>query len=880
MTRTRTSRAVALLLTGSVSLTALVWPEGSGVVAQEAQGLSFDIPAQSLPRALNAFAQASGWSLGYSSATVSGRQSAPVQGRMRPEAALRALLAGTGLELRVTGPATAAILPAASTTSANEPGPDGAIVLNKVTITAVGGTPSREDLFRVPGSVDYVSDEDLNRRALTSVADLFRTTPGVMTGDGRNSAAIDANIRGVQGMNRNQVRVDGMISSTPNYRGYFGVANRTYVDPDLLAGMEITKGQPNDAAGAGVIGGAVRMRTINASDILLDGRDRGFRLTLGAGTNTASPPAIGTRDKRLDKPGTLNFGTFNGSLAYAQRFGTVEMVAALSRRTQGNYFTGKHGKNEVKSYQIFSNDWTTSEMSPVPRESEALNTQRETVSGLFKLRGEWGDGHSAELVYSHSDSKFGEVMPSQITRFGWNTVEQQDPNKAVLNGLNLTYRWQPEGNDLIDLKASVWATHMKQHTRTGQALVYDPNDYFRARFPISSDYLGIELQNTSHLETGLGPVDLRYGGSYLREETTPKRDDSFYIPPNGIRWERSAFFQADWQAAERLKLRAGLRYTSFDTRDRVGTDTYLAPQMQVFCAYYGNCNTRLGASGWSKNFGLSYELNDQILAYANYDEGYRGPSLMEAAVRYDWLPNPFVTPERSKNVEIGMNYRKAGLLREGDQLLFKTSYFRNHIKDYIVRQTISTDPRTGQPYPGGTGSFIPWNIGKAKFEGVEAALDYDAGRWFLRAGATRYIRVNYCGVYLSKNFAPQVFNPGCIDYTLPDDYAANQIPPAYSGNLTLGARLLDDKLTLGTTITRVGGRAAPAGEGTNGFLLPLRQWNPYTTVDLFASYRMNERMVMNFSAENVTNRYYVDALGLAALPAPGRTLHLGLEAKF
>ncbi len=87
-----------------------------------------------------------------------------------------------------------------------------------------------------------------------------------MSGENRNSGAIDVNIRGMQGANRVPVVVDGAFNTTTVQRGHQGVASRTYIDTDFIGGVEIQKGPSFGGEGAGAIGGLVSMRTINADD--------------------------------------------------------------------------------------------------------------------------------------------------------------------------------------------------------------------------------------------------------------------------------------------------------------------------------------------------------------------------------------------------------------------------------------------------------------------------------------------------------------------------------------------------------------------------------------------------------------------------------------
>jgi len=64
--------------------------------------IEFNISAQPLGSALNAFAETTGWQVSVPTELVAGRTSSGISGAHQPEAALQALLAGTGLTYRLT----------------------------------------------------------------------------------------------------------------------------------------------------------------------------------------------------------------------------------------------------------------------------------------------------------------------------------------------------------------------------------------------------------------------------------------------------------------------------------------------------------------------------------------------------------------------------------------------------------------------------------------------------------------------------------------------------------------------------------------------------------------------------------------------------------
>jgi hypothetical protein len=102
-----------------------------------ASGLrAISIPAQPLDAALRAFTRQTGWQVGYAAALVSGRTSGAVSGATDPLSALRALVSGSGIEIRVTGARTASLVAAANI---DEAAAADSNTLEEITVTSSGG---------------------------------------------------------------------------------------------------------------------------------------------------------------------------------------------------------------------------------------------------------------------------------------------------------------------------------------------------------------------------------------------------------------------------------------------------------------------------------------------------------------------------------------------------------------------------------------------------------------------------------------------------------------------------------------------------------------------------------------------------------------------
>ncbi len=96
----------ASMAVASDSLTPWLQDAAGVRIAQAQADQAFDIPPQRLDAALRRFAEQTGLQLAYTSAKVTGLRTPGVQGTYTPEAALRRLLAGTGLDYRFTDPDT------------------------------------------------------------------------------------------------------------------------------------------------------------------------------------------------------------------------------------------------------------------------------------------------------------------------------------------------------------------------------------------------------------------------------------------------------------------------------------------------------------------------------------------------------------------------------------------------------------------------------------------------------------------------------------------------------------------------------------------------------------------------------------------------------
>ncbi len=902
--------------------------------AQAARTHSFAIASQPLNAALRALADQTGVQIAYATSVAAGTTAPAVSGIMSTEDALAQLLSGSGLRYSFTNANTVTILEAGATTGIGNVAADGSTVLDTIDVLGGGGAFSPDTPYETAGSSTYISGEQIERFRGTSTGDVLSGTPGVLNGDNRNGAALDVNIRGMQGQGRSPVSVDGAIQETTVYRGYSGVVGRSYVDPDLIGSVSIEKGPSSAADGAGVIGGIVRMNTITVDDILLPDRTFGVRLKGGFNTNSSSIPPVGTwgglsgagnypndsvpssfgGPDGMDRPGFLEPTGGSGSIAAGYRSEYVDLVAAYARRKNGNYHAGtrgdaipepeigpQYGWIVVNGERVWGplDDRSTVTFPGLARYragEEVLNTSQDNTSILLKGTIRLPHDQQIDLGFMRYESTYGEIMPSQVL---WNPgggAYQAWLNSIELDTYTAKYRWDPADNDLIKLNVGLWMVDSNlilpyQWYFTDQTPPPELANWFGSK----GRRWGVNIDNTSFFETAWGDVSLNYGGSYTYEIIRPG-DGTELDGRRGNRRELSLFTSGQWKPTDWLTLDASLRYSDFtskDTRPWTVTTYPLRHGDQVInfktsaerTAYRqanpGSVNlptvreTKYGVYRTFEDDGLAPIISatvepwDGIQFYGKYAEALRLPSLFETT--RGWSADPTqadLEPEHARTWEVGFNVLRDDVLVEGDRLRFKASYFDNNVDNYITR--------TDTP----EGTLLMVNVDHARLRGFELSGSYDTGRFFGSLAYTRYTDTEFCvkpGQIRNATYADQL----CTEGGVSNSYVVNHLPPKDSLSLTLGARAFDEKLTVGGRLTYIGERPVTGlGERAGTGLITHIEWEPYTVVDLFTSYKVNEQFQIDAAIDNVTDTYYMDALTLGLFPSPGRTFRLNMTAKF
>lgn len=316
-------------------------------------------------------------------------------------------------------------------------------------------------------------------------------------------------------------------------------------------------------------------------------------------------------------------------------------------------------------------------------------------------------------------------------------------------------------------------------------------------------------------------------------------------------------------------------------------------------------------SGWAPAASVTFNLTDYARAYLRYTQTLRFPSIFEGTVGVPISPQLNTTsvnrygyqwkPERGKNFEVGYIHDLTGMFPKMRKADFRINYFRNTTKNIIDRN----DQLEFEQFD------------KQIRSGAELSARFDTGKVYGSLGVIRTIRNDVCDEgaaftdrlqstvlrlhVQSSGSKPLLRAPTCFPGGVKiDGYLSSMMQPRWSVDAELGARFLKNKLDVGTRFhwhsdvykTRVDSwrgfeRAvndhyATAVDEVKDYTDGIEdmRWTATAVVDAYLRYRINKNITAELVGTNLTNRYYMDPFSRSFMPAPGRTVRIGITGKF
>lgn len=246
-------------------------------LAQAADMHAFDIPAQSLATALDAFSKATGWDVGYASMLAHDKASPGVQGTFTAEDALRRLLDGTGVAYSMSGSRSVTLVgpQAGQGIELNPITVEGAAGSRRSTIgelppaysggqVATGGRLGmlgNRDIMDAPLNITSYTSQKIQDQQAKTVVDVARSDPSFRASSSSTGMLDAFFIRGfdINMGNFGEVAFDGAHGVAPNYR-----AMTEYVER-----IEVIKGPTallNGLSPGNSVGGSINIVPKRAPD--------------------------------------------------------------------------------------------------------------------------------------------------------------------------------------------------------------------------------------------------------------------------------------------------------------------------------------------------------------------------------------------------------------------------------------------------------------------------------------------------------------------------------------------------------------------------------------------------------------------------------------
>ncbi|MBS0232163.1 MAG: TonB-dependent receptor [Proteobacteria bacterium] len=526
--------------------------------------------------------------------------------------------------------------------------------------------------YDTPAGVSVAGQGEIQTFGQTNVQDVLRAMPGVSTGDDPNNPGIAVNIRGFEGQGRVNMTIDG-VRQNFRFTGH-DASGFTYVDPLLLASIEVQRGAVSTAGGAGALAGTADFHTLDVDDVLKPGRNAGGLALLSWGSNGVGFSEMG---------------------AGAIRSGAVSVVGAISKHNVDDYDNGLGQR--------------------VPF------TDQDLISGLAKVHIQ---------IDPTQRLSFGTVLyNNDFTAVSYN--QSIDSKIYTAN-----YSYDPIGNDLVHFRANFYGSDLNMAYLSPDDGVASPPDASGRR--IEDVGLGFDVSNTSLFDVAGIHAKSNYGYEYFHDDVdawnkvTPELNGG--ANPSGDSTIRGVFSETTFSKSI-FDFIVGMRYDDYSLKGsgNVSVDTvfgFYTPQLPSFISE-GPYKVDKSDGGFSPKLTLAMKPVEWFQPYVTWSNSFRPPTVSETLIGgvhpadggdpLQFAPNPYLQPETQEGWEFGFNSKIDGLFKPGDAFRFKADYYTMDVENYITASTVD---------PLGLLWFYANNPGTSKVEGVELQGTYDIGYAF------------------------------------------------------------------------------------------------------------------------------------------------------
>jgi TonB-dependent heme/hemoglobin receptor len=564
-----------------------------------------------------------------------------------------------------------------------------------VTVTAAR---TEITLGETPVPVTVVGREEIDRKALNTVGDLFRTLPGTSTTN-EGAFQVRPRIRGLES-NRVLILVDGeRLNNSRTSTGQSGVESGL-VETSQIESVEVVRGSGSVLYGTDALAGTINIITKDTPPR----RDKGFRFGAVLDTFYTS--------NETGRRGNL---AVNGSGKY------FAFRVAQSLERFDNYFTGDPTPADVDRLRDNSFEITD--------EGEALNSASHGGNTQATARFFLNDTNTFKFNYERRRAAdIGSAgLAGTFTAFF--PFSNRDKFNVRYDVAALTENLQ---------RISVKAFYQTQDRNFTNILTIGPiPPFFPGFFQFSETVTdtrtaGFDLQS----DWVFGRNNLIAGTSFFRDTNSDRRHIVSAATPTSpnptIRNSRSvpdaslsniAFFaQDEFRVNNRLRLVGGVRYDRFKTVAEPTPEFTIDPRLtqdqidQLGLAGLAD-GLDVANSAFTGDFGAVFTVTHNINLSARIGRSFRTPNISErfftdpGSAEGFLVGNPSLVPETGTNFDASVKFHTK-------RISGSATYFNNYYKNFLATTFTGLELQ-----PNGTDIFQTRNIRSARIQGFEAEVE-------------------------------------------------------------------------------------------------------------------------------------------------------------
>ena len=712
-------------------------------------------------------------------------------------------------------------------------------ITETVNVTATRTQVTSEETA-VPVSI--VGREEIERKAISTTGDIFRTLPGASTVN-EGAFQVRPRIRGLDS-NRVLILVDGeRLNNSRTSTGQSGV-EAGLVEVSQIENVEVARGSGSVLYGTDALGGTINIITRDTPSR----RDAGFRF--GAVLNTFY---------------SSNENGRRGNVAFTGSGKQFAFRVSQSLERFGNYETGKPNGE-------FLQDLQDQEVG-ITNDGEVLNSQSHAGNSQATLRFFLDDKKS--LRFNYERRRGADIGSAGLvgTFNAFFPFSNRDKIHARYDAVALTRNLQ---------RLSISGFYQTQFRNFTNILTVPPAPpFFPGLYQFSETVTntqtsGLDLQSDW---TFGGRNSLTAGASFFRDENDDRRlvisastptsvnrrlSTSKSVPDASLE-NAAVFAQDEFRVSDRFKLVGGVRVDNFKTAAQPTIGFSLPPLTagQIEDLHIGDLATGINTTRTSVtgDFGGIFRLTSDISISSRIGRSFRTPNIFELFFTdRGSISNIYVVGNAGLKPETGTNFDASIKIRKS-HFAGSATYFRNSYKDFL--NTVAATDRNGnfiflnQPGPA-VQVYQTQNVDRARIQGFEVEFEapFKISLGYLTPnGNFSYLR----GDDLDNHVPLDIISPFRTNIGLRwNNYGRSYFFDYY-------ARIVAEQTRLSPSFL------LPVNQGGNG-----GSEKGFTTHNVSGGYyfrRERFNFNVNIGVSNLANRAYSEQFVFA--PARGRSITIG-----